>query len=55
MQFTKSLLRYSPLRRSVNRLARKTGRFLWNILPDVLVIFGSATIFMVIWEICFWH
>ena len=46
---------YAPLRPYVNCFARKLGRFLWDWVPDVLVIIVSVWIFMQIWELCFWR
>ena len=42
---------HGPLR----RIYYKTRRFLWNILPDVLVVAVSVVILMQIWEWCFWR
>ncbi len=54
MEFAKQLLANPLFRRSLRRIWWKTKRFLWNILPDVLVIGGSVFALMKIWELCFW-
>lgn len=43
------------LRAPIRRIYYKTKRFLWNVLPDVLVIAVSVLILMQIWEWCFWR
>lgn len=48
-------LRYAPLRPYVNRCARRIALFVWDWLPDLLVILVSVWILMQIWEMCFWH
>lgn len=48
-------LRYASLRPHVTRCARKLGHFIWDNLPDVLLIFISVWILMQIWELCFWR
>ena len=48
-------LRYAPLRPYVTRYSRKLGRFLWDNVPDVLVILASVWILLQIWELCFWR
>ena len=45
---------YAPLRPYVNKYARKLGRFLYDWVPDVLVILISTWIILQIWELCFW-
>lgn len=47
-------LYYAPLRPYVNRFVQKTRRFLWDWLPDFLLIITSVVVFMFIWELCFW-
>lgn len=46
---------YAPLRPYVNKYACKLGRFLYDWLPDVLVIFGAVLIIMQLWEFLFWN
>ena len=47
---------YSPLlRRSLRRIFYKFRRFLYDVLPDLLVIAVSVLILMQIWEWCFWR
>lgn len=48
-------LYYAPLRPYVNRIIQKSRRFLWDWVPDLLLIFGSVAILMYIWELCFWN
>ena len=48
-------LHYAPLRPYVNRITRKTCRFLSDILPDILVIGVSVWLLMQLWEFCFWR
>ena len=48
-------LRYASLRPHVTRCARKLGHFIWDNIPDVLLIFVSVSILMWIWELCFWR
>lgn len=51
----KVALYYAPLRPYVNRYTRRLGRFLWDWVPDLLVIFVSVWCIMQIWEFAFWH
>lgn len=48
-------LYYAPLRPYVNKFARRLGRFLYDWLPDVILIFVCVWLFMQLWEFCFWN
>lgn len=50
MQFAKQVF-YNPLlRRSLRRLFWKTQRFLFDVIPDILVIAIAVTILLMIWD-----
>ena len=46
-------LRYAPLRPYVNRCTRRLGRFFWDNVPDVLLIFISVWLLTQIGKLCF--